>query len=116
MPVPVSNLLRLVVISAARPAARRSFARRRPWLCHSAAAISCCWQHLHHLATPADHTLITLHPPTHPLLPPPFPCPPPPQAELTKDVERAKKLAEAEGRIKENRENEDVNRRAALLK
>ncbi len=38
------------------------------------------------------------------------------QAELQKDVERAKKLAEAEGRIKENRENEDVNRRAALLK
>lgn len=37
-------------------------------------------------------------------------------AELQKDVERAKKLAEAEGRIKENRENEDVNRRAALLK
>lgn len=38
------------------------------------------------------------------------------QAELQKDVERAKKLAEAEGRIKENRENEDVNRRAAMLK
>jgi hypothetical protein len=39
-----------------------------------------------------------------------------PQAELQKDVERAKVLAEADGRIKENRENEDVNRRAALLK
>jgi ATPase family AAA domain-containing protein 3A/B len=51
-----------------------------------------------------------LHPPSSPVLPPA------PQAELTKDVERAKKLAEAEGRIKENRENEDVNRRAALLK
>jgi ATPase family AAA domain-containing protein 3A/B len=39
-----------------------------------------------------------------------------PQADLQKEVERAKSLAEAEGRIKENRENEDVNRRAALLK
>lgn len=38
------------------------------------------------------------------------------QAELQKEVERAKKLAEAEGRIKENRDNEDVNRRAALLR
>jgi ATPase family AAA domain-containing protein 3A/B len=38
------------------------------------------------------------------------------QADLQKDVERSKSLAEAEGRIKENRENEDVNRRAALLK
>jgi hypothetical protein len=38
------------------------------------------------------------------------------QADLQKEVERAKSLAEAEGRIKENRENEDVNRRAALLK
>eukprot|EP00775_Hariotina_reticulata_P009234 gene9234-9399_t len=37
-------------------------------------------------------------------------------AELQKDVERAKVLAEADGRIKENRENEDVNRRAQLLK
>jgi ATPase family AAA domain-containing protein 3A/B len=38
------------------------------------------------------------------------------QAELQKQVEREKALAEAEGRIKENRENEDVNRRAALLR
>lgn len=38
------------------------------------------------------------------------------QADLQKEVERSKSLAEAEGRIKENRENEDVNRRAALLK
>uniref|UniRef100_A0A383WCV6 AAA+ ATPase domain-containing protein n=1 Tax=Tetradesmus obliquus TaxID=3088 RepID=A0A383WCV6_TETOB len=37
-------------------------------------------------------------------------------ADLQKEVERSKSLAEAEGRIKENRENEDVNRRAALLK
>ncbi|KAF6259265.1 hypothetical protein COO60DRAFT_1514012 [Scenedesmus sp. NREL 46B-D3] len=36
--------------------------------------------------------------------------------QYAKDVERSKSLAEAEGRIKENRENEDVNRRAALLK
>lgn len=40
----------------------------------------------------------------------------PTQSELQKQVEREKALAEAEGRIKENRENEDVNRRAALLK
>jgi len=38
------------------------------------------------------------------------------QADLQKEVERSKALAEAEGRIKENRENEDVNRRAAMLK
>jgi ATPase family AAA domain-containing protein 3A/B len=38
------------------------------------------------------------------------------QSDLQKQVEREKALAEAEGRIKENRENEDVNRRAALLK
>jgi ATPase family AAA domain-containing protein 3A/B len=37
-------------------------------------------------------------------------------AELQKQVEREKALAEAEGRIKENRDNEDVNRRAALLR
>jgi ATPase family AAA domain-containing protein 3A/B len=37
-------------------------------------------------------------------------------AELKKQVEREKALAEAEGRIKENRENEDVNRRAAILR
>eukprot|EP00877_Chromochloris_zofingiensis_P015243 jgi/Chrzof1/9973/Cz04g22140.t1 len=37
-------------------------------------------------------------------------------ADLQKQVERNRALAEAEGRIKENRENEDVNRRAALLK
>jgi ATPase family AAA domain-containing protein 3A/B len=53
------------------------------------------------------------HPHTSHQLPP---SAPPLQAELQKEVERAKKLAEAEGRIKENRENEDVNRRAALLK
>lgn len=41
---------------------------------------------------------------------------PPPQADLQKDVERAKAIAEAEGRIKEGRENEDVNRRAAILR
>ena len=38
------------------------------------------------------------------------------KAGLQKDVEKARALAEAEGRIKENRENEDVNRRAAILK
>lgn len=45
-------------------------------------------------------------------------CPPPsrPQADLQKQVQRERALAEAEGRIKEARENEDVNRRAALLK
>lgn len=37
-------------------------------------------------------------------------------AELQKQVERERVLAEAEGRIKENRDNEDVNRRAALLR
>jgi len=38
------------------------------------------------------------------------------QAELEKSVQREKALAEAEGRIKENRENEDVNRRAMLVR
>jgi len=38
------------------------------------------------------------------------------QANLEKEVEREKALAEAEGRIKENRENEDVNRRAMQLR
>lgn len=37
-------------------------------------------------------------------------------ADLQKQIQREKALSEAEGRIKENRENEDVNRRAALLK
>eukprot|EP00798_Chlamydomonas_sp_ICE-L_P022723 gene22723-29883_t len=37
-------------------------------------------------------------------------------ADLQKQVQREKTLAEAEGRIKENRENEDINRRAAILK
>ncbi|KAG2495260.1 hypothetical protein HYH03_006533 [Edaphochlamys debaryana] len=37
-------------------------------------------------------------------------------ADLQKQVQRERALAEAEGRIKEARENEDVNRRAALLK
>ena len=37
-------------------------------------------------------------------------------ADLKKQVEREKAIAEAEGRIKENRENEDVNRRAAILR
>lgn len=37
-------------------------------------------------------------------------------ADLQKQVQREKALAEAEGRIKEARDNEDVNRRAALLK
>ena len=45
---------------------------------------------------------------------PPPTCPL--QAELQKQLNREKALAEAEGRIKENRENEDINRRAALLK
>lgn len=35
---------------------------------------------------------------------------------MRKQVERDRALAEAEGRIKEARENEDVNRRAAILK
>lgn len=39
-----------------------------------------------------------------------------PQADLQKQVQRERALAEAEGRIKEARENEDVNRRAAILK
>ena len=38
------------------------------------------------------------------------------QANLEKEVEREKALAEAEGRIKENRANEDVNRRAMQLR
>ncbi|KAA6424075.1 MAG: ATPase family AAA domain-containing 3-B-like [Trebouxia sp. A1-2] len=38
------------------------------------------------------------------------------KANLEKEVEREKALAEAEGRIKENRENEDVNRRAMQLR
>ncbi|KAI8463565.1 MAG: hypothetical protein J3K34DRAFT_526885 [Monoraphidium minutum] len=38
------------------------------------------------------------------------------KADLQKEVEKAKALAEAEGRIKEGRDNEDVNRRAALLR
>ena len=33
------------------------------------------------------------------------------QAELQKEVEAARALAEAEGRAKESRENEDINRR-----
>lgn len=37
-------------------------------------------------------------------------------ADLQKQIAREKALAEAEGRIKEARDNEDVNRRAALLK
>ncbi|EFJ44341.1 hypothetical protein VOLCADRAFT_64976 [Volvox carteri f. nagariensis] len=37
-------------------------------------------------------------------------------ADLQKQIQRERALAEAEGRIKEARENEDVNRRAALLK
>jgi hypothetical protein len=41
---------------------------------------------------------------------------PPPQADLQKQVQREKALAEAEGRIKENRDNEDINRRAAILR
>lgn len=39
-----------------------------------------------------------------------------PQANLEKEVQREKALAEAEGRIKENRENEDVNRRALITR
>lgn len=35
---------------------------------------------------------------------------------MEKEVEREKALAEAEGRIKENRQNEDVNRRAMQLR
>lgn len=38
------------------------------------------------------------------------------QANLEKEVEREKALAEAEGRIRENRQNEDVNRRAMQLR
>ena len=38
------------------------------------------------------------------------------QANLEKEVEREKALAEAEGRTRENRANEDVNRRAAQLR
>ena len=37
------------------------------------------------------------------------------QANLEKEVQREKALAEAEGRTRENRENEDVNRRKLLL-
>jgi hypothetical protein len=37
-------------------------------------------------------------------------------ADLQKQIAREKALAEAEGRIKEARDNEDVNRRAALLR
>ncbi len=38
------------------------------------------------------------------------------QAELEKKVQREKALAEAEGRAREARENEDVNRRALTLR
>ena len=38
------------------------------------------------------------------------------QAELDKAVQRERALAEAEGRIRENRENEDINRRALLVR
>lgn len=38
------------------------------------------------------------------------------QSKLEREVGREKALAEAEGRIKENRENEDVNRRAMQLR
>ena len=38
------------------------------------------------------------------------------QADLEKSVQREKALAEAEGRIKENRANEDINRRQLLVK
>ena len=38
------------------------------------------------------------------------------QADLEKSVQREKALAEAEGRIKENRENEDINRRQLLAR
>ncbi|KAL3143353.1 hypothetical protein ABBQ38_002187 [Trebouxia sp. C0009 RCD-2024] len=38
------------------------------------------------------------------------------KANLEKEVEREKALAEAEGRIRENRQNEDVNRRAMQLR
>lgn len=38
------------------------------------------------------------------------------QAKLEMDVEREKALAEAEGRTRENRENEDINRRAMQLR
>ena len=38
------------------------------------------------------------------------------QADLEKSVQREKALAEAEGRIKENRENEDINRRQMLAR
>lgn len=37
-----------------------------------------------------------------------------PQADLQKQVQREKALAEAEGRIKEARDNEDVNRRCVV--
>jgi len=38
------------------------------------------------------------------------------QAELEKKVQREKALSEAEGRAKEARENEDINRRALTLR
>lgn len=38
------------------------------------------------------------------------------KAELQKDIEREKALAEAEGKTKERRSNEDVNRRELMLK
>jgi ATPase family AAA domain-containing protein 3A/B len=37
------------------------------------------------------------------------------QAELEKGIQRERALAEAEGRIRENRENEDINRRNLQL-
>eukprot|EP00983_Pelagomonas_calceolata_P080952 1155359-Pelagomonas_calceolata.AAC.5 len=40
----------------------------------------------------------------------------PSQANLRGQIEREKALGEAEGRAKEARENEDINRRAALLR
>lgn len=52
-----------------------------------------------------QHMAFTLHHTTHHV-----------QAKLEMDVEREKALAEAEGRTRENRENEDVNRRAMQLR
>ena len=52
-----------------------------------------------------NSTLPHVPPPSHTL-----------QADMQKQIQREKALAEAEGRIRENRDNEDINRRAAILK
>lgn len=61
-------------------------------------------------ARSGDPDILLITPGVHVLLDGPL------QADLQKQVQRERALAEAEGRIKEGRENEDIARRAQLLK